>query len=67
MEPPLRFAIRPATLRVRVAAQHPGASPSAALPDRFVDIVARLFHIVRTGDPTGTGHESTPHSARPVG
>jgi diacylglycerol kinase family enzyme len=67
LEPPLRFAIRSATLRVRVAAHHPGASPSAALPDRFVDIVRRLFHIVRTGDPTGTGHESTSRPARPVG
>ena len=29
LEPPLRFAIRPAVLRVRISTRHPGASPSA--------------------------------------
>jgi diacylglycerol kinase family enzyme len=29
---PLRFAIRPAALRVRIAARHPGAAPSARFP-----------------------------------
>lgn len=33
LDPPLRFRIRPRVLRVRIAPQHPGASPSAALPD----------------------------------
>jgi diacylglycerol kinase family enzyme len=33
LDPPLRFAIRPGVLRVRIARQHPGASPSAAVPD----------------------------------
>jgi Diacylglycerol kinase catalytic domain len=32
LEPPLRFRIRPRSLRVRIARQHPGASPSAAIP-----------------------------------
>lgn len=32
LEPPLEFRIRPAALRVRIARQHPGASPSAAMP-----------------------------------
>ena len=32
LTPPLRFAIRPAALRVRISARHPGASPSARLP-----------------------------------
>jgi hypothetical protein len=31
LSPPLRFAIRPAALRVRISSRHPGASPSAAL------------------------------------
>ncbi len=31
LEPPLRFAIRPAALRVRISPRHPGASPSARL------------------------------------
>ena len=34
LDPPLRFRIRPAVLRVRIARQHPGASPSAASPRR---------------------------------
>jgi diacylglycerol kinase family enzyme len=32
LEPPLRFRTRPAVLRVRIAPQHPGASPSALIP-----------------------------------
>jgi diacylglycerol kinase family enzyme len=51
MDPPLRFTIRPGVLRVRIAPQHPGASPSAAHPDGLVDAFARLLRIVRTGDP----------------
>jgi diacylglycerol kinase family enzyme len=31
-EPPLRFRVRPRALRVRIAPQHPGESPSAAVP-----------------------------------
>jgi len=31
LSPPLRFAIRPAALRVRISSRHPGASPSASL------------------------------------
>ena len=48
-DPPLRFTIRPGALRVRIAPQHPGASPSAAQPDGLVDAVRQLLHIVRTG------------------
>jgi hypothetical protein len=33
LDAPLRFRILPAALRVRIAAAHPGASPSAAMPD----------------------------------
>ena len=32
LSPPLRFAIRPAALRVRISPRHPGAPPSARLP-----------------------------------
>jgi diacylglycerol kinase family enzyme len=31
LDPPLRFASRPAALRVRISPRHPGASPSARL------------------------------------
>jgi diacylglycerol kinase family enzyme len=33
LEAPLRFRIRPGALRVRIARGHPGASPSAEVPD----------------------------------
>jgi diacylglycerol kinase family enzyme len=32
LEPPLRFRIRPRALKVRIAHDHPGASPSADIP-----------------------------------
>lgn len=32
LSPPLRFAIRPAALRVRISARHPGVSPSGLVP-----------------------------------
>jgi diacylglycerol kinase family enzyme len=32
LSPPLRFAIRPAALRVRISSRHPGVSPSGLLP-----------------------------------
>jgi hypothetical protein len=31
LSPPLRFAIRPAALRIRISLRHPGTSPSARL------------------------------------
>jgi len=33
LDPPLRFSTRPGALKVRIARAHPGASPSALLPD----------------------------------
>jgi diacylglycerol kinase family enzyme len=33
LDPPLIFQIRPAVLHVRIARQHPGASPSALMPE----------------------------------
>ena len=33
LDPPLNFQIRPAVLRVRIARRHPGASPSALMPE----------------------------------
>jgi hypothetical protein len=33
LDPPLRFRSRPQALRVRIAPQHPGASPSATMPE----------------------------------
>jgi diacylglycerol kinase family enzyme len=45
LDPPLRFNIRPGVLRVRIAPQHPGASPSAYLPAGFVDGLRELARI----------------------
>jgi hypothetical protein len=45
LEPPLRFAIRPGVLRVRVARSHPGASPSAMLPESLGQSARALLRI----------------------
>jgi diacylglycerol kinase family enzyme len=45
LEPPLRFHIRAGVLRVRIARQHPGASPSATLPEDFRQSVTALGRI----------------------
>jgi diacylglycerol kinase family enzyme len=45
LDPPLRFEIRPGVLRVRIARQHPGASPSATIPEGMLEgfrVVARI-------------------------
>jgi diacylglycerol kinase family enzyme len=47
--PPLRFAVRPGALRVRIAAHHPGASPSAAAPAGPVSALGALVQIVLHG------------------
>jgi diacylglycerol kinase family enzyme len=55
LQPPLRFQIRPAVLRVRVAHRHPGASPSATLPDGPAQAARALARIVIGRDPSPTG------------
>ena len=42
LDAPLRFRILPAALRVRIAAAHPGASPSAAMPEGAWETVRAL-------------------------
>ena len=48
LDPPLQFRTRPQALRVRIAPQHPGASPSAAMPtgpwDAIRDVVRIAIH-----------------------
>ena len=51
LEPPLRFRIRSGALRVRVARRHPGASPSARIPEGAVAGVAALVRIATGRDP----------------
>jgi diacylglycerol kinase family enzyme len=45
LDPPLRFRMRPGVLRVRIAHTHPGASPSAVLPDAPLEAVRALARI----------------------
>ncbi len=50
LPPPLRFASRPGALRVRIARQHPGCSPSAGLPDGAWSGAWMLVRLAITGD-----------------
>jgi hypothetical protein len=49
LEPPLRFRVRPGALRVRIARDHPGASPSADLPAGALAGASALLRLVRAG------------------
>ncbi|HEX6689107.1 MAG TPA: diacylglycerol kinase family protein [Solirubrobacterales bacterium] len=60
LDAPLRFKILPAALRVRIAAAHPGASPSAAMPEGAWETVLALVRIAkgRTPKPQAQQEES---------
>ena len=45
LDPPLRFRTRPRALRVRIAPQHPGASPSVDMPESPWDAIRAVTHI----------------------
>ncbi len=45
LDPPLRFVSRPGALRVRIAPQHPGASPSATVPEGLPQVLRRLLAV----------------------
>jgi diacylglycerol kinase family enzyme len=45
LDPPLHFRIRPGVLRVRISRRHPGASPSAAVPETVWGGLAELARI----------------------
>jgi diacylglycerol kinase family enzyme len=49
LEPPLRFRMRPGALRVRIAPAHPGASPSALVPDSPLEALETLARFALTG------------------
>jgi diacylglycerol kinase family enzyme len=49
MQPPLRFRIRPKALRVRIAHSHPGASPSAEVPEGAFSGLRELLRIAVGG------------------
>jgi len=45
LDPPLRFRIKPGVLQVRIARAHPGASPSAAIPEGATQSVRALVRM----------------------
>ena len=49
LDPPLRFRTRPQALRVLIAPQHPGASPSATMPASPWDAIRAVAHIAAHG------------------
>ena len=49
LDPPLQFRTRPQALRVRIAPQHPGASPSAAMPEGPWDAIRAIVRIAIHG------------------
>jgi diacylglycerol kinase family enzyme len=50
LAPPLKFASKPAALAVRIAAGHPGASPSTEVPRGLGPAIAKLVRIAIGGD-----------------
>jgi diacylglycerol kinase family enzyme len=54
LDAPLRFVVRPGALRVRIAPAHPGASPSALVPDRPGQVVQALVRLAFAGAVRGT-------------
>jgi diacylglycerol kinase family enzyme len=50
MEPPLRFRSRRRALRARIAADHPGASPSAELPHDPLGVFKELLRVSLHGE-----------------
>jgi hypothetical protein len=65
LEPPLRFSIRPGVLRVRIAPQHPGASPSATLPESLGPSVRALARIAVARDPAPATAPNLPPQLTP--
>jgi diacylglycerol kinase family enzyme len=51
LDPPLRFRTRPGALRVRIAHEHPGASPSALEPDAPRKVVGTLLRLAAGRPP----------------
>ncbi len=62
LTPPLRFEIMPLALRVRIARAHPGASPSAGIPDSAWDTARALVRMAAGHEsPNLTDHDAPDH------
>ena len=69
LNPPLVFVARHHALRVRIAPQHPGASPSVAQPTNVREGVRMLVRIARGARieavlPGAAGSLATPDDGR---
>jgi diacylglycerol kinase family enzyme len=51
-DPPLRFRVRPAALRCRIARHHPGASPAALAPERAWTALRALVGVAAGNAPS---------------
>ncbi len=51
LAPPLQFRIRPGALRVRIAPQHPGVSPSMLEPEKPPQLIGALIRLALHGAP----------------
>jgi diacylglycerol kinase family enzyme len=60
LDPPVRFRSRPAALRVRIAAAHPGASPSSIDPVGALAALRALVAIAAGRDPRGAAVQPRP-------
>ena len=65
LDPPLRFRTRPQALHVRIAPQHPGASPSAAMPESPWDAVRAIVRIAIRGTSHPGQMSTTIHDDEP--
>jgi diacylglycerol kinase family enzyme len=62
LDPPLRFQIRAGVLRARVARRHPGASPSAMLPESVGQSARALARIAAGREPLPPSQPTTKES-----
>ncbi len=62
LQAPLRFRIRPSVLRARIARQHPGASPSAAIPEGIGDGIRTLLRRAAGRETTGAAAPDSGHT-----
>nr|WP_246344533.1 diacylglycerol kinase family protein [Conexibacter arvalis] len=65
LHPPLRFRIRAGVLRVRVSRRHPGASPSAAMPEGLRE-GARALARIAAGRDDRHGGDASPDQPPPT-
>jgi diacylglycerol kinase family enzyme len=66
LEPPLRFRSRPGALRVRIAPQHPGTSPSALVPEKPWQVIKTLAGFAVHGGPPDTARRDDSTVSAPV-